>query len=172
MDIARDRTLVVIRHAKSSWSTGQPDRLRPLNMRGKSDAPHIGRWLRDSEIIPQYAHVSAAERTQQTWAKAGALLPEVPTAVREELYGADAATLLAAVRRTPGDVTVAALVCHMPGCQDLTEELIEGEGDRQALARMSLKYPTSGMAVISLAVPWAEVGPGSGRLVDFVVPRG
>lgn len=42
------KTLIVIRHAKSSWSNlGQDDAERPLNERGKKDAPEMAKRLKE-----------------------------------------------------------------------------------------------------------------------------
>ena len=44
------KTLLILRHAKSAWGNpGLPDHERPLNKRGKRDAPRMGQLLaRDS----------------------------------------------------------------------------------------------------------------------------
>lgn len=39
------RTLAVVRHAKSDWTHDLPDDERPLNPRGRRDAPVLGDWL-------------------------------------------------------------------------------------------------------------------------------
>ena len=41
------RRLVVVRHAKSAWPDDVPDEQRPLNPRGRRDAPVAGRWIRE-----------------------------------------------------------------------------------------------------------------------------
>lgn len=61
------RTLVMIRHAKSSWANPlQSDFERPLNERGKSDAPVMGEKLKKADIIPDLIIASTAKRTKQT----------------------------------------------------------------------------------------------------------
>ena len=47
------KTLLILRHAKSSWKDpGMTDHARPLNSRGKHDAPRIGHLLRDQGLQP------------------------------------------------------------------------------------------------------------------------
>ena len=40
------RTLLIVRHAKSDWEAGAPDHERPLNARGRREAPELGRGSR------------------------------------------------------------------------------------------------------------------------------
>ena len=63
------------------------------------------------------------------------------------------------------------LIGHNPGVQQLVLALAEqGSDDARALA--AAKYPTSALAVLDLAAPWADVSPGAGQLSSFAVPRG
>jgi phosphohistidine phosphatase len=62
-----ERTLVLIRHAKSDW--GNPDQAdfdRPLNARGKKDAPEMGRRLKKKKVIPDLIISSPAMRAATT----------------------------------------------------------------------------------------------------------
>ena len=65
----------------------------------------------------------------------------------------------------------ALLVGHNPGCEDLVDVLAR-ERDPEAAARLALKYPTCGVAVLELDGDWAQSAPGSARLTAFAVPRG
>jgi phosphohistidine phosphatase len=61
------RTLVMIRHAKSSWnSLTQSDFDRPLNERGENDAPIMGKRLKELGLQPDLIIASAAKRAKQT----------------------------------------------------------------------------------------------------------
>src|SRR5690242_20105187 len=61
------RTLVMIRHAKSSWANPlQSDYERPLNDRGEQDAPMMGERLKKKNIIPDIIIASTAKRAKQT----------------------------------------------------------------------------------------------------------
>ena len=67
------KTLLILRHAKSSWdNTWLSDHERPLNDRGRRDAPRMGRLLRDEELVPDLIITSSAERALST-AEAAAL---------------------------------------------------------------------------------------------------
>ena len=71
------RQLVILRHAKSAWPDGIPDRQRPLAKRGRRDASATGLWLRDELGRLDAVLCSPAERARQTWARvaAGSTIP-------------------------------------------------------------------------------------------------
>ena len=61
------RRLIVMRHAKSSWADpGQADHERPLNARGRGDAPRIGARIAELGWTPDAIWSSDAVRTRQT----------------------------------------------------------------------------------------------------------
>ncbi len=61
------KTLLVLRHAKSSWGNMQlGDHERPLNKRGKRDAPRMGQLLKQEALTPHLIISSTAERAMQT----------------------------------------------------------------------------------------------------------
>ncbi len=61
------KTLLVLRHAKSSWKYPElSDYDRPLNSRGKRDAPRMGKYLRQQGLIPDRILTSSAKRARKT----------------------------------------------------------------------------------------------------------
>lgn len=61
--------LILMRHAKSAWANeGLSDHDRPLNDRGKRDAPRIADWLAENRLVPDLILCSSAARTQETCA--------------------------------------------------------------------------------------------------------
>ncbi|MFD4868060.1 SixA phosphatase family protein [Streptomyces sp. NPDC058412] len=165
------RRLVVLRHAKSAWPD-VPDSERPLAARGRRDAPAAGRWLRETDCVPDLVVCSTACRTRETWDLVAAELGAAPAPVIYEarLYGASAAELLGVVREIPAQVRTLMLIGHNPGVQELVLSLA-GEADGYVLQQTRTKFPTSAIAV--LRVPgWASLESGAARLTDMVVPRG
>ena len=59
-------TLIIMRHAKSDWHTGEHDFDRPLSQRGVRDAARMGKWLSSSGYLPDQIIASPATRTKQT----------------------------------------------------------------------------------------------------------
>ena len=61
------KTLLILRHAKSSWKYLElSDYDRPLNARGKRDAPRMGEHLRQEGLIPDRILTSSAKRARKT----------------------------------------------------------------------------------------------------------
>lgn len=62
-----NKLLLLLRHAKSDWFSGvQDDHGRPLNARGRKDAPRIGQWIADNDFLPDKIFCSDAQRTWET----------------------------------------------------------------------------------------------------------
>ena len=144
-------TLVLLRHAKSDWSTGEGDRHRPLAHRGRRQAPETGRWLADHGPALDHAVVSSATRARTTWDLVSAELSRPPPAeVDDRIYAASVADLLAVVADLPESAGTAVLVGHNPGFEDLVEELT-GE---------PVPLPTSALAIIGVPGTWSDVRAG------------
>src|SRR6266496_4452555 len=102
--MAAQRTLVVVRHAKSDWSHAVPDEQRPLAARGRRDAPAIGRWLAEHVGPVDLVLCSPATRARQTWQLACAgLQPEAPVRHDERVYTADPGGLLGVIDELPDE---------------------------------------------------------------------
>ena len=88
--MSNGRTLVIVRHAKSSWDYDVDDHERPLSARGRRDAEALGRLLSQRSLRPDLVFCSTATRTRQTWEYAragGASAGEVRTSVRSTMPG-------------------------------------------------------------------------------------
>lgn len=169
----RERTLLVIRHAKSAWPAGVPDDQRPLNERGNRDAPAVGRWLVEQDLVPDFALVSPAVRAQQTWRLASAQLPrDVPTATADEIYEAYWTALLDVIHTASDDHAIVALVGHNPGCEELVQRLAGPGSDADVVDAVLTKYPTAGVAVLRAPGRWADLAAAGAQLVAFAAPRG
>lgn len=167
------RELLLLRHAKSAWGDpGLADIDRPLANRGKKAAPMVGRLLDERGWLPDFAIVSPAKRTRQTWkCVAGELAAIPPVRFAEELYEATAETILSVVKETPPEVGRLLVVGHNPGLEDLAAMLSGKTSDAQALARMREKFPTAALARFTVEGGWPELAAGSGVLTGFVLPR-
>ena len=148
-DGKRQRTLVLLRHAKSDWSGIEADIRRPLAARGRRQAPEAGRWLDTHVDGIDLAVLSPATRARQTWDLVAAQLHQPPpTRVDDRVYAASARELLAVVRRLPDDTATVVLVGHNPGIEDLVS-FLTGEWT---------PMPTSALAVITVSGSWATAG--------------
>lgn len=161
------RRLILIRHAKSSWADpGQRDLDRPLNKRGRRASALIGRWLKKG-YHPDQALVSGARRARETWDGIVAEAGPAETRNLPELYHAGPETMLEVVRRA-ADLPCVLVLGHQPGIGLFATRLLAEPPESADFA----KFPTAATAVIDFdAGSWPEVAWGTGRLVDFVVPR-
>ncbi|HBY24869.1 MAG: histidine phosphatase family protein [Propionibacteriaceae bacterium] len=161
------KTLIVLRHAKSAWDTGDTDASRPLAARGRADAPVMGSALRDYPI--DLALVSVAARTRETWQLAEAAGAKA-TEVRflPELYGAWAEQVVDLLRGVSEDDATVLVVGHEPTVSELVEELAAPSALRD---RAVGHFPTAGLAVLSYDGAWANLDDGDAVLERFETPR-
>jgi phosphohistidine phosphatase len=163
--VMETKRLILLRHAKSSWDDPTiEDHARPLNSRGRQAADRIGRYIRDQEVILDLVLSSTALRARQTL-QLLQLDSGVTVLVEDALYGADAAELMAHLRRVDDAVTSVLLIGHNPGIQSLAMAL---SGARNRLT----SFPTAALADLRVAVSsWDGLGPETATLSSFVTPR-
>jgi phosphohistidine phosphatase len=158
-----ERTLLVLRHAKSDWSGGEADIDRTLNPRGRRQAVDVGGWLAEQSTTIDLAVVSSATRARATWALVAAELDSDPEAlIDERAYAASVADLLGIVRELPDTLSTVILVAHNPGLEELVS-LLTGE---------DITMPTACLAVLALPGTWAEASPSAAELRAFGRPPG
>ena len=165
------KTLILFRHAKSSWDEDVEDHERPLAERGRKAAPVMAKWLASSGLKPSLALVSTAKRTQETWAL---LEPELGKITRRdvgEIYEAPASRIVEAIHGVEPSVEQLLVLGHNPGLEDLAQLLMKDRGGK-AGERLRRKFPTAAIAVLDLPVDdWTEAAPDIATLVDFVTPK-
>jgi phosphohistidine phosphatase len=166
----RPRRLVVMRHAKAE-PYASTDHRRRLTERGRSDARAAGRYLAAAGVLPDHAVVSDAERTRMTWDEmAGVLGCGDVARLDQAVYGGGVDALVEALAVTPEESRTVVLVGHNPTAAYLCHTLDDGEGDPDAVSGLLRGFPTAALAVFEVAVTWAELGPETGRVVDFWAP--
>jgi phosphohistidine phosphatase len=160
------RTLTLIRHAKSSWKDSTLDDFdRPLNRRGKDNAPMMGRLLNKAGVRFDLITTSPALRALTTARLIAAELgyPETGLLQNPRLYNASAPELLEVVHGLPEDRQEVALVAHNPGLTELCNYLCGERIDN---------LPTCAVASIRFDVDtWAAVYRDTGRIIRYEYPR-
>lgn len=177
-----DRTLVLLRHAKSAWPD-VPDHERPLARRGQRDAPVMGGWLRAAGYLPDQVLCSTARRARETWQLAQTTLAGTASVSFDRgLYLASAGQVLDLIRRVPSAAGTLLVVGHDPALPDLALALAaaalparagaaSGAARRADYDRMRVKFPTAAIAIFECTGTWDQLTPGSARLASFVTPR-
>lgn len=167
------KTVLLLRHAKSSWDHPQlTDHQRPLAPRGIKAAPRIGRFIAESDLIPDRVICSSARRAMETWELVEEVIRGPQTVeVRTDLYHASTGAVVDMIQNLPDEEHRVLLVGHNPTFEDLALHL-SGDGDPDAREAVRRKYPTGALAVLDFQVDsWSQVWPGKGFLTAFVKPK-
>jgi len=168
---ARDRTVILLRHAKSSWSDPTvADIDRPLAPRGERAARKLAKYIRRKRIRPALVLCSPSLRTRQTLeAVESSLGKRCAVEVVPQLYAASEQELLERLQALPDSIRSVMLIGHNPGLQNLALVLASLGAD---LPQLEEKFPTGALATLVVSSPsWSALGPGEAELVDYVVPR-
>jgi phosphohistidine phosphatase len=123
------RRLYLVRHAKSSWGEPSlPDRERPLNDRGKRDAPKMGRRLAALGVSPDVILASPARRALKTARilaeELGYRLEDIRVDAR--LYASEPDVLLQVIRELGDGKKCVMLVGHNPEMTELAHRFSSG----------------------------------------------
>lgn len=160
--------LILIRHAKSSWSDPfADDHARALNKRGRSSAKAIGAWMAQEGYLPDIVLCSDAARTQQTAALIlPALTPPPELVLSEAMYHASPDRILDVLRQRTAPVI--AVIGHNPGVGMLANGLVKTPPEHRRFS----DYPTCATTVIDFEIDsWADIRQRTGQCKAFVVPR-
>lgn len=167
----RTNTLLLLRHAKSDYPDGVGDHERPLASRGIREAAFAGDWIRANVPAIDAVLCSTATRTRQTLARTGI---DAPVCYLDRLYDATPGTVIDVINGVESqfgaDVSTVLLIGHEPAMSATALGLSNGANTTLA-QEISLKFPTSAIAVLQSGSRWDELGLGGAELVTFHVPR-
>ncbi|HUO37660.1 MAG TPA: histidine phosphatase family protein [Mycobacterium sp.] len=165
----RERTLLLMRHAKSAYPPGVRDHDRPLAPRGIREAKLAGEWLRGH--LPEIDAVlcSTATRARDTLSHAGVT---APVAFCERLYDAVPGTVVEVINGADDWVGTLLVIGHEPALAQVSLGLASAHDSNQTAAeQISTKFPTSAIAVLRSGTPWHSLELGGASLTCFHVPR-
>lgn len=166
-------TLILLRHAKSSWvDPGLDDHDRQLTKRGTKAASRMGRYVADNNLTPDLTLCSDATRTRETLAIILQAFdsPMPKTIITEDLYQATPDTILATITRQAGDARSIMVIGHNPGLHTLALTLPANSATAD-FTELATKYPTAALVEISFGIKaWDTLQPATGTLKRFIVP--
>jgi phosphohistidine phosphatase len=144
------KTLLVLRHAKSSWNDpALDDHERPLSTRGRRDGPRMGELVREHGLMPDVVISSDAVRarlTAEAVAEAARYAGQI--LLDQRLYMASPADIRSLLRTVPDKAETVMIVGHNPGLEELVALLT---GERRDL-------PTAALAQIVLPIDqWRDL---------------
>lgn len=160
------RRLVLLRHAKSPWKgSAHADHERPLNERGRTDAPRVGRRIVELGWSPEHILCSDARRTQETYElMKEAFTEDPPVEILSALYNGGVEEVLDQLHRLPNEMSQILAVGHNPGWEEMTTWLT-GE-------RVTLKTANAALVEHEETTSWQEAcEPATWRLVELIVAR-
>jgi len=154
-----------MRHAKSSWKNDSlPDHQRPLNERGKRDAPRMGKFLKNHGKKLDVILCSTATRTISTIKR---FLQEFDfdgeVFYLDDLYGSDIERYVAVLNQLNDEVDTVMIVGHNPELDQFLE-IVCDENEHM---------PTASVAEIILPIEgWTELNEITpGELLNLWRPR-
>ena len=161
------KTIILVRHAKSSWKDLSLDDLdRPLNKRGKRDAPFMGEKLKEMEIMPDLILSSPAKRAKKTAIAIAKAIgyPKKKITYDNNMYHASAWYLLEMVRNQDNKNETIMLFGHNPDFNIFADMLLK--------QNPVYNIVTTGVYCIRFDVnKWEKVQEGKGEAVFFDYPK-
>jgi len=158
------KKLYIIRHAKSSWSDEMLDDFdRPLNKRGKSNAPMMGERLRDKNAIPDMIISSPAKRAKTT----ARIIAEKVNYTKEiiynnDIYESDVATLHNIFTKIDDDNETVFLFGHNPELNMLAQMYVGFDEN----------IPTCGVLEVEFNCDrWRDISARNAKLLSFDYPK-
>jgi phosphohistidine phosphatase len=158
------KTLLILRHANASRKEPVADHDRPLDERGKADAPRMGEVLRAAHLLPDLIVSSTAERARRT-AEEVARNSRYPGVIElsPDLYLADPEGHRRVLRGVSDACESVLVVGHNPGLEMLFASLT---GCDETL-------PTAALAHVRIDIDrWADLdGNARGERVELWRPH-
>ncbi|HEX5170935.1 MAG TPA: histidine phosphatase family protein [Cyclobacteriaceae bacterium] len=160
------KTLLLVRHAKSSWDNpGMTDFERPLNERGKRDAPRMAKRLKEKEIPVNLMLTSPAKRALSTCKRIAEVLsyPEEKIKVDDKLYHASEDKMLDIIHGLKDQNDTVMIFGHNPGLTDFVNSLTNEQ---------IMNVPTCGIVGFNFSVDsWKDVDWSNGTMLFFDYPK-
>jgi len=158
------KNLLLVRHGKSDWShTNLTDFDRPLNKRGKENAPEMAERLIQRGVPLSLIVSSPAKRAKSTAKVFAKAFGFDSIRLDERIYEANSKTLLSVINGFDDSAETIAVFGHNPGFTDLVNELSDAG---------LYNIPTAGMVLIKFEFDsWKMISRGTGMLEFFDYPK-
>ena len=160
------KTVIIVRHAKSSWDDpAQTDFERPLNERGKRDAPEMAERLLKKKIKIDAFISSPAKRAKKTATIFAAAygVQKDDVILKDLLYHAGENDFYAIIRQLPDAVNNIAIFSHNPGLTDFVNTLTSSV--------RTDNVPTCGMFAVSFEGSWETFKDAPKQFLFYDYPK-
>ena len=158
------KKLFIIRHAKSSWKDSSLDDFdRPLNKRGKLNAPFIGDKLKEKEVVPDIIISSPALRAKST---AEIIAKKVKydkkILFKRDIYEVGESAIHKILTKLDNENSVVFLFGHNPDLNMLAEDYVNFDEN----------IPTCGIVEIEFNCKrWKDISAKNAKLISFDYPK-
>lgn len=160
------KTLLLVRHAKSSWDDPDTKDIdRPLNDRGKTDAPVMAKRLKNKGVKIDTFISSPAKRARRTarYFAEEYNLEKKDIVIEDKLYMASPSAFTETIRDIKDKHDVAILFSHNPGITDFANTLTQIRVDNM---------PTCAIfAVTANTDTWADFEKSEKNFLFFDYPK-
>jgi phosphohistidine phosphatase len=150
--------LIILRHAHAGEALSDFD--RPLRDKGRQEALEVGKAFENKDLFPDYAIVSPAARTSETYELASHNWPNCPLVKPQAIYNGSLNSLLDALSQIPDGIQRAIIVAHNPGVSYLAEELNK---DKDYLG-----FSPADWCHMSLSIDkWEDIHPTCASIISY-----
>ncbi len=159
------KTLYLARHAKSSWKHPElSDIERPLNKRGKRDAPIIGNLLKEKGVNPDILISSPAVRARKTAVAIAGIIdyPKSKILIDVNIYESSSSELRNIIQGFDDKYNSVMMFGHNPGLTRVNNYLTDSYIDN---------IPTCGVVGIRFNSSWKKIEGASGKALFFIYPK-
>jgi phosphohistidine phosphatase len=153
-----------MRHAKAEPYAGT-DTDRPLTDTGRRQATKAAQFLAGAHVVPDYALVSSAARTEETWSVLrDAMACTAEAEVSGALYGAEPETILQLLRELDDAHRTVLVVGHSPAVWQLAGMLVDEQVDPHLWGALLHGFPPSTVAIFEVDGSWSTLTTASARM--------
>ena len=158
------KKLFIIRHAKSSWKDlSLKDFDRPLNKRGKSNVPMMGKKLLEKGILPDLIISSPALRALTTAKKlAKDIGYDEKILYNKDIYEADEETLHLMLINVDDINDTIFLIGHNPDLNCLAEKYVDFDENIPTLGIVEIEFHCDS---------WKKISSKNAFLISFDYPK-
>lgn len=160
------KNILIMRHAKSDWySDADSDFKRPLNDRGKRDAPRMGKEILNRNIVPDHILTSTAKRALAT-TQAVAINSDFNGQIEkvDDFYFGFMGDILTHLKSLDNSINRVLIVGHNPTWEQLSEKLVDGN--------IEISMPTASIVSIDANIDnWNDLELGMCKFNWFLTPK-
>ena len=158
------KKVYIIRHAKSSWSDNSlSDFDRPLNKRGKANAPLMGKRLKKRKVTPDIIISSPAKRAKMT-AKLIAKKVKYSKNIiyNQNIYNADFGVLSKILKKVDDENSILFLIGHNPELNMLVQEYVDFDENVVTCGIVEIEFDCD---------RWQDISSSNAKLISFDYPK-